>query len=539
MFRKQLLYLSNDQLWAYRWRDGRLSPARQFTLDNGGLPAFARWLGEETDLPGGGAGPAYLLADLIEEDFQRHLLPHVGGKARRAMLARKLNQLYRDTPYRHALIQQREPDGRRDDSVLFSALTNPASVQPWVQVLEQQQVALAGIYSATLLSSQLLPKLALGHEHLLLVSQQSGGLRESYFAQGQLKFSRLTPTAPDGAPANVVMETEKTRQFLTSTRLLARGQVLHAVILAAAERLPRLRRQCQDNAELVYQFGELEWAADRLAVAAAPAAPERFLVEHLLLARLAKRPVRSHYGLGRYGRYYTIWQARLALYGASAALAMCAVLWLGANLWDTSLASSERGDLDAQTARLDLDNRALRAALPPSQAKAANMKAAVEIERMVGDQGPMPGPMLAMISGALEQVPQISLTTLEWQARAPAKASPSEPVPAAGATANMAPSGQDSAGAAAPISSLLLGLPSGVPQELRLEAEVALPATEYRSVLDSMHAFAQALARQPRLQVAIEQAPVDVRPSMKLSGKAGSEPGESRPRFSLKLVWTP
>ena len=55
------------------------------------------------------------------------------------MRERRLAQSWRDTPFRCAHIQGREEGGRRDDIVLLSALTNPATLAPWLDALERQR----------------------------------------------------------------------------------------------------------------------------------------------------------------------------------------------------------------------------------------------------------------------------------------------------------------------------------------------------------------------------------------------------------------
>ncbi|MDP3483596.1 MAG: hypothetical protein Q8S05_09850, partial [Sulfuricella sp.] len=79
VFRRQLLYLTNDQLTAYQWEKGSHSAGRSFPNDETGWEAFSR------HLAGSQNTPIYLLADLIEEDFQRDSLPHVLGRSRRAL----------------------------------------------------------------------------------------------------------------------------------------------------------------------------------------------------------------------------------------------------------------------------------------------------------------------------------------------------------------------------------------------------------------------------------------------------------------------
>ena len=68
MFRKQLLYITSDALCAYDWNHGVLGPGHTFPASAAGLDGFAAWLEDpqahRLDVP------AYLLTDVIEEDFQ-------------------------------------------------------------------------------------------------------------------------------------------------------------------------------------------------------------------------------------------------------------------------------------------------------------------------------------------------------------------------------------------------------------------------------------------------------------------------------------
>ena len=66
-----------------------------------------------------------------------------------------------------------------------------------------------------------------------------------------------------------------------------------------------------------------------------------------------------------------------------------------------------------------------------------------------------------------------------------------------------------------------------------------MPGNDYRGALAAITAFAQALARHPRLVVAIEEAPLDLRPSASLSGKSESLAQDAQARFTVLLVWQP
>ncbi|HJV01118.1 MAG TPA: hypothetical protein VJ752_11250 [Burkholderiaceae bacterium] len=521
MLRNHLLYLTSEQLCVYHWRLGKLTAGPCFAPDEDGIDAFMDYIDAAP------VGPCWLLTDLIEEDYHRLTLPHVNGKAGRQMLQRRLMQQYRETPYRHVSIQGREAEGRRDDIALLSGLTNPSIVQPWIAALEALKAPLAGLYTTTLMSDVLRRKLGLRHEHLLLVTEQSGGLRQTYFRDGQLKFSRLTLAIDrDGVPVNVAAETGKTLQFLTSVHLMERGDTLHTVIVTPADQVERLSALCRNGPETAYHFITMETAAAKVGL---PEVPR--LADTVLLKLLGAELPRSHYTLGEARRYYQLWWARVAMYGASAAILSCTLMWAAVSLWRAGEADNAALRMRAETARYDSQYQAVMSDMPPAVAKTANMKAAVAIEHMLAEQGPVPLPMVRMLSEALDQAPLIKLNRIDWRVNLPGAA----PAPAA----MQAPA---DSGPASPVPAPLLGLPSAPPQALHLEAEIGGPQDDYRAALDAMRQFAQRLAALPHMTVEIESQPLDTRPNVKLSGKAGMVAGgaaSESPKFALNLVWNP
>ena len=161
---RTLLFLSADALHASLWSRGKLDGAQHFSNDTNGREAFSAFLKQHRD-------PAYLLVDAIEEDFRMETVPHVIGPARRDLLARKFEQFYRSTPFRQATVLQRQAEGRRDDEILFSALTNPQRISPWLEALLTNRIPLAGIYSVPNISTPLLK--GIPSDHVLLLSWDS------------------------------------------------------------------------------------------------------------------------------------------------------------------------------------------------------------------------------------------------------------------------------------------------------------------------------------------------------------------------------
>lgn len=115
---RTLLFLSADSFQASIWQSGKLGAARYFSNDANGRENFSAFLKMHRY-------PAYMLVDVIEEDFRLEIVPHLSGSSRKDLLARKFEQFYRGTSFRQALLLQRQAEGRRDDEMLFSALTNP------------------------------------------------------------------------------------------------------------------------------------------------------------------------------------------------------------------------------------------------------------------------------------------------------------------------------------------------------------------------------------------------------------------------------
>src|SRR5687768_14208411 len=96
------LYLTNSRLVSILLARGQVRDARVFEASEDGAAAFEERLASVARVP------VHLITDLAEEDLRPDTLPHVGAGDREAILGRKLGQIFRNTPYRHALLQGRE-----------------------------------------------------------------------------------------------------------------------------------------------------------------------------------------------------------------------------------------------------------------------------------------------------------------------------------------------------------------------------------------------------------------------------------------------
>jgi hypothetical protein len=520
--RKQLFYLTNHELHAYSWNGKNVLLNDIFENDENGWQRFTDYVAANKNLP------AEILVDLIEEDFQRDSIPHTIGRARRALIERKLTQFYRDTPFRHATPQGREKDGRKDDRILFSALTNAELPKPWLNALLKHTVPVIGIYSLALLSQLLFDKLRLGKEPLLLVTHQSSGLRQSYFHDGYLHFSRLTPLldqAPELLAESLIAESAKTRQFLASTRVLARGTKIQLVVIADANNLAAVQ-ELSDNSsdpDASYRLLQIDEVSQQLKQELISGNED---CDVLLLSLLGKERIASHYPLREQNRFYQLWQARIGLYVMSVLLALSALAWAGIDLMSILEQRRETARLEQEALHAESKYQIIVKNMPTTEVTPHNMKSVVDIERMLAQNVPLPDNLLAEVSRALETVPQIVVNQLHWKIVDPATlnvADASVPIPIADAAPQ----------------AIILGLPDKPAEVLLIDGEIKPFDGDYRAALENVRMFAATLQKNPQLKAVVTLQPIDISPSAKLENSVGASNVEKQALFAIKLVRTP
>jgi hypothetical protein len=523
--RKQLFYLTNQELTAYAWHGKDLLRVDGFDNTDAGRLLFGEYLAQAKVVP------SYLLVDVVEEDFQRDSAPHVTGASREALIERKLQQLYRDTPFRHAELQGRDKGGRKDDRYLFNALTNAELPKAWLAVMLKHAVALAGMYSVPSLSALLFEKIKPGPGPVLLVSHQSGGLRQSFFDDGQLRFSRLTPLF-DHAPAHLLevfrIETAKTRQFMASTRLLARGAQVAVLVLASAAMLEALGPEMADNADVRYVALESAQAGRLAGLGKFDASGG---CDPLFLALLANARVASHFPLREQRHFYQLLQTRALLYGMAGAVALGALAWTAIDVVTTLELRREAVRLQQEAASTEQRYQAIMRDLPRTLVTPHNMKSVVGLEAMLAQHVPLPSEQLAALGAVLAGLPQLKLARLQWDA-VPGASVLAAPDP------NAAPPEPAPAGDFPPLAEAL-GVPDKTAQVLHLEGEVLPFSGDYRAALDAVNQLATQLARDPRVQAEVTLQPIDTRVSVRLESKTGVPAGELTAPFAMKVTWKP
>jgi hypothetical protein len=487
---KTLLFLSAEHFQAYSWESGKLSEPQFFTNDSAGRDQFSSYLKLHRH-------PTFLLVDVIEEDFRQETVPHLTGGNRRALIDRKFEQYYRNTLYRQARVMHRQTDGRRDDEMLFSALTNPQRISPWLDTLLHNSTPIIGIHSLPNVSLPLLKEIQ--SDHVLLLSwEKHAGLRQTYFNKKCLHFSRLTPIGSSNSfIESVAIETPRTQQYLKSLSLPPPGEILDVYIICHANDRVAIESRLQSTADLHYSYLDIQVLGNNLkSKSTYPDSDATRLFLHLL----AVKPPLTHYATSIQTHFYLLWQLRFILFGFAALLALISMLWSGISFLEGKDYVSETEPIINQADQLIRRAEEIKSKFPVTTVPAADMKTAVALSRKLANYSPPPEEILINLSRVLDKYVRVRTNKISWQTSA-----------------------ADSAPSAYPA------------QVINLEGELTDFGTEYRSALAYLAEFQQALT-QEGYTVTAQTLPLDISPKGSISGDLQTK-SEKSGQFKLKLIW--
>ena len=403
---KLLLFLGAEWLNVYFWRQGQLQVGQPFANDVSGHAAFAALLQENQK------ATCYLLTDLVEEDFRSESIPHVGGRDRKDIVHRKFEQFYSNTPFRHAQTLYREQDGRRDDMTLFSALTNPELVSPWLDIMLKHEASIAGVYSVPLISRQLVNHIS--SSYLLLVTwQKYSGLREIFYRDGNISFSRLTPLIrTDDITKPLQTELNRTYKYLSSLSLLPIDQALDVYIICSKEHKKQLQKILPDSDNMRFLIEDIGVPAGRIGLKEGPIDSD---ATSLLLHMLGRKPPANQYAVADYMHFHSLWKAKNLLKISVAAAAFVCVTWSGTNLWEASELNQDIESLSAMQSSIVAQERQIEAASPRFPVSVNRMKDGVSVIQKVSAYALLPQQFLTQVSRKLEDFPMIQVNSLSWR----------------------------------------------------------------------------------------------------------------------------
>lgn len=522
MFSKLLAYHNGKHTEVYTWRNGALSAKHVFNADAEGIAEFTAHLATCGKLP------LYFLVDVIEEDFRLETIPHLFGRSRAAMINRKLAQAFRNETHRHTAFQGRETVGRRDDRLLLSALTNNEALKPWLDGILASRIPLVGLYSVPLLSQGIIRRLGLGKQpHLLLLSlapsrlhQDSGGLRQSYFQNGHLKFSRLVFIAendPGALVQAINAETVKIQQYLNNQRLLPRDHPLEIHLLCQENECAPLLDGCDSTPLRQFVGHPLEGAAAALGLRFRPETD----VVSLFLQFLAHRGAANHYAVSRETRFWMLDRAALAMKSSGIALVVFGALSAAIDIADSLELDAQTGQTLKQAEKLEIETRAIRSAFPALPAPPDVLKETVELAESLTAHPHTPEAFMTYIGAALDGLPKVRPHRFAW-------ALSTDPDSDLTAKSSIVASPSGTNGAAQQAGELF--------EVALLEGEI-VPFTNYREALAVVEQLTARLRATPGLQVTPLALPIETGPAAQIKGSLNEGAQPAAAKFSLKLAY--
>ena len=495
---RRVLILSPLHLAVFDARQGQVRRESEFALDEAGQAAFKEWAEQN------GSTLVQLLVDLPDEGFQQETLPHVVGADRKALLSRKLNQHFFGTPYSLVLSLGREKEGRRDEKLLFAALTRPQALEPWLHAMNESGTAIAGIHTPALLLPRLLDRKAIEAPRLIVITLGSGGLRQSYFEHGQLCFSRLKPLNSGGieeAAVNAYGEAVRIYQYLIGQRLITRGENIPVVCLASPRHTELLRRACADTDELSFAFDNLSSIANGKGL---KEPLDDSNTDALLVHMLAHHAPTLQFGNTAARLGYLRWRWRNAIRIATASCLALTGAFVIATLYSVLSTHAQRDQAQLTTQVAQQRYGAIVKGLPTIPISPEQLRNLTEQWQQLQASSPDLASSLQPISTALQQNPKIELKALSWRLAGSPDSTDTKP-------------GDDS--------------------WLVIDIEAALPAVSGLSRRDqsqSIERFTESLKQDAADNARILQRPFDTDPGKSLKGDNEVYAGKGALPFTVR-----
>ena len=504
---RQLLYLSSHQATAFSWQGGALVGEGLFEATDEGYRKFAAYLSQRKN------GIFAILANVSEEGFQIETMPFLQGADRRAIIQRRMGQLFFNATLTASLSLGHEKSRRKDERVMLAALTNTSFFEPWLAAINDAEVALSGVYSLPLLGPSLLKKLGIAEDRCLLLSVQDQSIRQSYFEKGELHFSRLTPlhnSSIGGIAQAFATEALKLQQYLSSQRLLGRNQPITAHVLAHPNALKAIEANCADTDTLTFDILNIEDCARKAGLKTMPLDTH---CEPLFLHLLAATPPRTQFADDTQRHDFHLWQTRSALFGFGAVALFACLLFTGKQFYEAYSVSEEADTLRAEASVARQRYNDIVRTFPPIPTNNETLRRVINRYSELDRKSASPAGLYLEISRALQAAAPVELEGIDWKvggAAAPGSASSS---PLAGTT--VVAEGSEAA--------IVRGT-------LRLGANA-----NARQLLAVFNQLVDALKANPQLQVNVLQQPFDTESGKSLRGGDTTVEDDKPRTFSLQI----
>jgi hypothetical protein len=544
---KHYLYLTNDKLISLVIRNNALLSRESFGVGDIQTPEVEAQISKYASFP------TYLVTDLIEEDFRLDTIPHLRGSDQDAVLDRKLGQIYRASTFRHAIVQGRETEGRRDDRVFLHAVTNPDLLKPLLGLLDRKRVPLEGIYSSAVLSSRLLKALDSFFPHTMLVTIiPDFGLRQTYFKNEQIKFSRLTPIIYDESRSVgqlIAAETSRTWQYLDSLRYFEEADALEVCMLLHERDGAMMQEAIRSYPMLRYRILDINDVATKLKVTPAPTSSH---AEEIFCHLYARGSLENHFAAPTETRFASIRRGRIGLYGATAAVLAAGAAGAAFNLYHATQVTQEIDQRSLQESALQSQYQAVVNSMRAQKSATDTVRdTSTFFNSQIRPSPAAPGRMFNEIAKVLDGYPLVRINQILWATNNEPVFIPTPPQGFGAATASLVGTSQvtseNKSQAAAAIPAAPAGQPTAVENLTNppltgnkyhlalIEAAVQPFDGDVRKALAEIDRLVNELKQNPEFTVKVVKLPVDTASAASLKVIDRSTATATQAAFTLHI----
>lgn len=494
---ERVLHISDTAVTEFYREGGTFVPGIVFEQDDAGLTAFRIYLQREPDKV------TAVLVAVAEEEHRIESIPHVRRSEKHAIAARKLGRAFRRTGYRAWSLQGADKRTPKHDRLLLSALTRPATMAPWLELLDECHVPVSGLYSSTAVSKNLLPKLGLGASRTLLATlYHDGRVRHTLFDGTQLVGTRLLPKPAAQAnrdPQQIARRLEESLRYFDPSYIPSPGAEIDAVIVADQRITDALGRNLPISDYFICHTFSVQRLAQTLHI---PARDGRYLLERILAHLVRTERVIPDYATATTLRYFRMNQARRITRAAALLLALAGFAATSMNaariVEATSVERQQVQAIDSLT-RLTEQDREVLQDLPvePEQ-----LERSIRTFNTLADRSIDAHLIMRVIGDILNRHPDIRVDEFQWNA---------EPR-----------SARDDAHIA-----------------IVLQGHVAGPDDDVVRAFNHVEAFVRALVARPDIQdVRAVRTPLDTRPQARVTGEFGDGRAAEPAPFEVHMAVT-
>jgi len=414
--KKYGILVTDSEVTLVSWVRGELERIALFSNDEAGLENLQDFFAERKDL---NDKPFHVMVNIIGEDYRLEKIAHLIGKYRADFHEKRMRQLFRGSQFFMSEVQGREERGRREDWVLFSGVLTEGKVLPWVNEATRGGRFLGGVHMVSFALAGSIIKSVDGAgagNNLLLTIHEQGFLRQTFFVNGHLRFSRVSKINDRDAQTigdSVKKELDRTLQYLGSLKISI-GNGLDVRMICPSSMVSQLRETVAGTERIRFHFYDVAAVASRIGLKGPIAKlghdsslPLQVMFSWMANFKQLARPKLVSYFYAQ--TVTTLAVLALAVYGVFAYWAPISYVQEGYFDHREAIArlQVERSELQRQ-----YDGEVKVSGKPPSSSE--NMRAVSEFYSVVDNLKMWPTQLLYYIGNALAKNSEVRLDKVDW-----------------------------------------------------------------------------------------------------------------------------